>query len=216
VTPRRVMPWAVGAGLLAVVLTSFPGTWESPTDVPTAEGSSKGLGPPPTSRAPTALAAPLAGRPVLEEPNPSLAADASKGEVGGDRGSSLEAQRAILDAEAWQRIPLDSGAGESLGDYGTRHAFSRAMRQPPALGSCTGGWSAPPGLRHVEVKTELRVRSEGDSLVVEDALIREANVSDSDLEACLVSQLRGRRIPAPGTRPGQAFRIEWSSIKSLR
>jgi hypothetical protein len=90
------------------------------------------------------------------------------------------------------------------------------MITPPVLAPCTEAWTAPPGVRQIDMKIELRVRSQDDQLVVEDASVIEANVSDAGLERCVVASLRGRRSPAPGIPPGQSFRIEWGAVKTLR
>jgi len=115
----------------------------------------------------------------------------------------------------WERIPLDRRFGESLGDFATRKAFSKRMGQPQTLPACIESWKAPPGLRHVEMTFELRVRSEDDALVVEDAVVTGGNVSDASLERCATAQLRGRRVSTPGIQPGLAFRIEWGGIQPL-
>ena len=115
----------------------------------------------------------------------------------------------------WEQIPLDRAAGESLGDLQTRKAFSAAMRQRHALSRCTEDWTAPPEIRRLDMDIELRVRSVDDALVVEDVSILEANVSDANVERCVTSELRGLQAPAPGIRPGQAFRIKWGATKHL-
>ena len=123
---------------------------------------------------------------------------------------------AAADAVDWERIPLDRMFGETLGDMPTRQAFSKAMRDPPGLAVCTRDWQAPPGITHVEMKVEVHVRSEEGALVVEDARITRGNVSDSDLERCYENQLRGRRTAVAGIRPGQAFRLEWGGLATIR
>lgn len=131
-----------------------------------------------------------------------------------EAGSERAASPTRSDAE-WQGIPLDKASGASLGDLSTRRAFSGAMRDPPALGPCTAGWTVPPGIARVDMTLELRVRSDDESLIVEDAHVTEANPADADLERCVVSSLRGRRVAAPGVPPGRTYRIEWAAQKSF-
>ncbi len=165
-----------------------------------------------------AVASPAGAAPRQTSPvgNPEpVATGAGKPSAGTD-GSPVTAPGAPDASDPWERIPLDSGFGESLGDIPTRRAFSLAMRTPQALGACTEGWRAPPGIVRIDMKTELRVRSEQDALVVEDAVLRESSIGDADLERCLLASLRGRRVDAPGIQPGQAFRLAWRSVKGLR
>ena len=198
-------PWMVGVALLALLaLGAF--LW-------TGAGSTSG-----DTRAP---AAPREASPPAAPPgrgatgvSPDVKPVPGKPEV-----SVQHAPAVPLPAESgvnWEQIPIDRAFGESLGDFQTRKAFSAAMRQPSALARCTEDWTAPPEIRRFEMDMELRVRSVDDALVVEDVSILEANVSDASVERCVISELRGRRAPAPGIRPGQAFRIKWGATKYLQ
>jgi len=198
-------PWMVGVALLALLaLGAF--LW-------TGAGSSSG-----DTRAQTAPR--KAGPPSAP---PGRVATGVSPEVtplvpGKPEASVHHAPAAPLPAENavdWEQIPLDRTAGESLGDLQTRRAFSAAMRQRPARSRCTEAWTAPPEIRRFDMDIELRVRSVDDALVVEDASILEANVSDASVERCVISELRGLRASAPGIRPGQAFRIKWGATKYL-
>lgn len=208
-------PWVVAAGLLAM-LAGGALLWvrsvRSDEEAPVQGGLRGG---------------PVSGPPAKPERDPRTP-PASAGQRPPASAEPIEALRTeVVDPTAagrpsatgtvdWESIPLDRAGGESLGDIGTRRAFSSAMRQPSLLPPCTGGWEAPPGIRRLDMDFELRVRSVDDALVVEDARILEANVSDASVERCMVEGLRGRRAPAPGIRPGQAFRLKWSASKTLR
>jgi hypothetical protein len=116
----------------------------------------------------------------------------------------------------WEEIPIDKAFGESLGNFPTRQAFSKGMRNPDTLIPCMKQWRAPPGLDKVELETELRVRSEEGALYVEDVVILEGNVSDEALETCVIEGYRGRRIPVTGMVPGRLYRLKWGGTVALR
>ncbi len=198
-------PWMVGVALLALLALGVF-LWRD-------AGSTSG-----DTRAP---AAPREARPP--EAPPGRGATGASPEVnppvpGKSEVAIQHAPAAPLPAESavnWEQIPIDRAFGESLGDLQTRKAFSAAMRQRLALSRCTEGWTPPPEIRRLDMDVELRVRSVDDALVVEDVSILEANVSDASVERCVISELRGVRAPAPGIRPGQAFRIKWGATKYL-
>ena len=204
-------PWVIAAGL-AALLAGGALLWvrsERPGDV-----GRVGVGPPSSPRrdpqAPPVSVGqrpPASGGPVEAMPT-EVAASAATG-----RRPPGSAEGGATD---WEAIPLDRAMGESLGDITTHQAFSAAMRQPSLLPPCTDGWEAPPGIRRLDMDFELRVRSVDDALVVEDARMLEANVSDASVERCMVEGLRGRRAHAPGIRPGQAFRLKWGASKTVR
>ncbi len=221
---RGALPWVVASGAAGVLLGWLLGTGAlSPG--PAGDPAPRAPPPPPIADAPPPPPAPPVARSVPAPPRPAPAPPATAppatvppgvGTPGRDVDDAPEPRALPAGSDPWEEIPLDSAMGESLGSLETRRAFSRAMRQPTALGHCMEGWIAPAGVVQVYIRTELRVRSEEDALVVEDAHVLESNVSDGYLERCLVGSFRGRRVPAPGVRPDQAFRIQWGSEVSLR
>lgn len=118
--------------------------------------------------------------------------------------------------DEWTSIPIDRAAGETLGSFPTRQAFSKGMRNVRPVGACVKQWPAPPGLDMVELDVELRIRSAEGELVIEDAAIIEGNVADAVLEGCVISGYRGRRIPVAGVEPGRIYRIKWGGTVGLR
>jgi hypothetical protein len=71
-------------------------------------------------------------------------------------------------------------------------------------------------MEKLEIDLELRLRGTGGGYVVEDALVRSANVSDAELEACLVREYRGLRFDAEGAAAGEARRVDWPILVHLR
>lgn len=166
------------------------------------EGATRGDG---------ASAAPLEAAPAAAPP-PALvmpAATGSPATAPATVPSAAAAPAAPPEAIDWERIPFDEAAGESLGDVETRRAFSLALREKRVLGRCVQGWRAPAGVRKVDMQVELRVRSEEEALLVEDAIVRTTSVEDPGLVACVQVGLRGRRVPVAGVTSGQAFRLSW-------
>lgn len=117
---------------------------------------------------------------------------------------------------AWETIPLSRIPPSPFGSVETWHVFVRALRTPESpLTVCSTGWRPPAGFATMDLETELRVVSKDGFLVVEDLIILGGNIGDSEFEACLVHQYRGRRAPAPTVEPGRTFRIAWSIRKYL-
>jgi hypothetical protein len=119
-------------------------------------------------------------------------------------------------ADEWDKVPIDTHHGESLGSLPTRQAFSKGMRYPDTFIPCVKQWRAPPQLDKVELETELRVRSEEGALVVEDVVILDGNVADAALETCVIEGYRGRRIPVAGVESGRRFRLKWGGTVALK
>ncbi|HQR30957.1 MAG TPA: hypothetical protein PLL32_11150 [Anaeromyxobacteraceae bacterium] len=122
------------------------------------------------------------------------------------RGSSGEPSPSTVDP--WEQVPLDRDGTGPLGPKSVRRAFFEAMRKPriPIL-VCRQEWVAPPGVNYVMMEVELRVRSQEESLVVEDVAFPGGSVGDAGLEHCIAREYRGRRSEAPGIEPGRAFRM---------
>ena len=122
------------------------------------------------------------------------------------RGSGGEPSPSAVDP--WEQIPLDRAGGSSLVAPSVRRAFAEALwKQRNPLLVCRKEWVAPPGVTHVLMEVELRVRSREEDLVVEDVVFLGGNVGDADLERCIAREVRGRRSEAPGIEPGRAFRM---------
>lgn len=166
---------------------------------------------------------------VVEEPHPAAAPPSpARGGPVPRRGSperpAGEGSRplAVKDPEAggsavrWEEIPLEGPPFRSLGSPKKAQAVSVGIRQRPALKECARDWRWPDGIARYDMVVELRLRSEEGALVVEDALVREANVSDAEIERCVVQELRGRRIEVPDTSAGRAYRITWPSMVRRR
>lgn len=208
-------PWVIAAALF-VLLAGGALLWAG-TERPSDEGRVRGgLRGSPASRPPATTERDRWAPPVSVGQRPAASAEpveALRAEVVASAAAGRLPAEGAVD---WEAIPLDRAMGESLGDITTRQAFSAAMRQPSLLPPCTDGWEAPPGIRRLDMDLELRVRSVDDALIVEDARIIDANVSDASVERCVIEALRGRRAPAPGIRPGQAYRLRWGASKTLR
>jgi hypothetical protein len=117
---------------------------------------------------------------------------------------------------AWETVPLSRLPPIPFGSVETWQTFVRALRTPESpLTVCSQGWKPPPGFATMDLEAELRVRAVGGFLVVEDLIILGGNIGDSEFEACLVREYRGRRAPAPTVEPGGAFRIAWPIRKWL-
>ncbi len=147
-----------------------------------------------------------------------LADPAVRREGPGQPGTSSQAGPSPV-APTAARLPDGTRAtsilGSDLGDVATKQAFARALRQPSPVPPCLVDWARPPGVRELRLDLELQVRSEEGALVVEDAMVREASLGDAELERCITSGLRGRRVPAPGATPGRSFLVKWSIARSL-
>lgn len=115
----------------------------------------------------------------------------------------------------WERIPLDTAAGESLGDVDTRRAFARGVMERRISSRCVEQGRLPPGIDRIDMQLELRVRSVDDALVVEKASVLESTVGSAELEACVVAGYDGLRVASPGIQPGRAYRLRWGSTRVI-
>ena len=201
-----------GAWVLVAAVAAGPlvwSLWPLPLRPPADGGRALASPAPAASRPP--VTPPLPASPPRAEAPPSragappLESRASPSEASALRGAAVD----------WERIPLDATT-ESLGDLGTRKAFTKGVAEKRILSRCVEAWDAPRGIAQVDMKFELRVRSVDDALVITDASILESNVGSAELERCVLAGYRDLRIPAPGIQPGLAFRLRWGGTKNLR
>lgn len=130
--------------------------------------------------------------------------------------SPVEAIPTPAPAVDWESLPLIGHPPGAFGSLAIWKVFYAAMQGPEnPLTVCSTGWRPPPGFATMDLEAELRVRSLDGFLVVEDLIILGGNIGDSEFEACLVKQYRGRRAPAPKVESGRAFRIAWGFRKWL-
>lgn len=146
--------------------------------------------------------------------NPSSRRTSQSGIAVGHLGTSqLGTADGRSRAVEWTAVPMEprSVASEVFGSFEARRTLSRTLRDEPRrrYRPCFDSWIWPPGLQHLEMEVELRLRSTAGGFDVEDAIVSFASASDSSLERCVADAFRGQHVELGEGSPGRMYRISW-------